>query len=393
MSESVVTVQDLVVQRGDGAVVVDHASFSLSAGAVLGVVGESGCGKTTMGLAMLGFARPGLRLESGSVRVAGHEMLGRPGSELRPLRGSVVSYVPQDPATALNPSLRIETQIANVLQTHRSPRSHTIPGILTRVQLPSDRAFRRRFPHELSGGQQQRVALAIALVCDPKLTVMDEPTTGLDVVVQARLLHEIDEIRRERGISLIYVSHDLAVVASIADQVAVMYAGRIVEMGLAGEIIEDPRHPYTRGLVSSMPSHREPRRPTGIPGVVAAPVPGGHLGCSFVARCTQSVASCHDTVPALEPTATVRQVRCPEWRAHRRCQFSPGPPSPDHWLRRSSVSADSKPRTRAGSPRWLRPRTCRSRSPEGSASLWSANRAAGRPRSPVAWSVCTRRDR
>ena len=173
-----------------------------------------------------------------------------------------------------------------------------VEGVLERVHLPSDRSFQRRFPHQLSGGQQQRLAIALALVCDPQLVVLDEPTTGLDVVTQARILAELGRLQRESSIALVYVSHDLAVVSSIADRVAVMYAGRIVEEGPTQAIVAAPRHPYSAGLISSVPDHVEPRRLVGIPGV-AVGVADRPAGCAFAPRCELRISACEEQMPEL----------------------------------------------------------------------------------------------
>jgi len=186
-----------------------------------------------------------------------------------------------------------------------------VTGALERVELPSEPEFRRRFPHQLSGGQQQRVVIAISIVCEPPLVVLDEPTTGLDVVTQARILEEISRLRREVGLGIVYVSHDLAVVASIADRVAVMYAGRVVEEGPTESVLVEPKHPYTRGLVASIPDHAVPRRLRGIPGV-ALGVGERPAGCAFAPRCSQKVARCELEMPVLEQAAAHR-VRCFEW--------------------------------------------------------------------------------
>jgi peptide/nickel transport system ATP-binding protein len=237
-----------------GRAAVDDVSISVQRGEILGLVGESGSGKTTLALALLGYARPGCRIAEGSVEVAGTRLTGLSETEARGHRGRVVSYVPQDPSSSLNPSLRIGAAVGHVAGEHggRSGREQVLEA-LERVHLPGDAAFARRYPHELSGGQQQRVTIATALVCEPAAVVMDEPTTGLDVVTQARILEEIERLRAERAIAVVYVSHDLAVVASIADRVAVMYEGRIVEEGDATQVITRPRHEYTQKLVASIP--------------------------------------------------------------------------------------------------------------------------------------------
>ena len=313
--DPVLRVSGLRVETEAGSAIIEDLSLSLAPGEVLGLVGESGSGKTTTGLALLGFANPGARIASGRVEIAGHEMCNRPEEELRRLRGSLISYVPQDPATSLNPSLRVEQQLNEVLRAHAPERlsGGTVVEALERVHLPSDRRFRRRYPHQLSGGQQQRLAIAVALVCGPRVAVLDEPTTGLDVVTQARILEEVDRLRTDLGVGFIYVSHDLAVVAGIADRIAVMYAGRIVEEGPTGGLISNPRHPYTHGLISSVPDHVEPRTLSGIPGV-AVGVGDRPSGCAFAPRCLMRVAACEESVPDLTSAGEGRRVRCLRWQ-------------------------------------------------------------------------------
>jgi peptide/nickel transport system ATP-binding protein len=228
----------------------------------------------------------------------------------------MVSYVPQNPGTSLNPALRVNGLLGDMLRVHAPERRRepTILSALRRVELPPQREFSRRFPHQLSGGQQQRVAIASALICGPAAVVMDEPTTGLDVVTQARILEEVDRLRLESGLGVVYVTHDLAVVANIADQIAVMYAGRIVESGSAGEILNRPRHPYTHGLMSSIPDHVIPRRLRGIPGM-AVGVRERPSGCAFAPRCPQRIHRCDLEPPAITAIAAHHSVRCFEWRA------------------------------------------------------------------------------
>ena len=313
--DPVLQVSDLRVETEAGPAIIEDLSLSLAPGEVLGLVGESGSGKTTTGLALLGFANPGARIATGRVEIAGHDMCNQPEDQLRRLRGSLISYVPQDPVTSLNPSLRVEQQLNEVLRAHAPERlfGRTVVEALERVHLPSDRRFRRRYPHQLSGGQQQRLAIAVALVCGPRVAVLDEPTTGLDVVTQARILEEVDRLRRYLEVGFIYVSHDLAVVAGIADRIAVMYAGRIVEEGPTGALIDNPRHPYTHGLISSVPDHVEPRALSGIPGV-AVGVGDRPGGCAFAPRCAMRVAACDEGVPALTEAGAGRRVRCLRWQ-------------------------------------------------------------------------------
>ncbi len=316
MSPPVLSVSELRVGAGARSIVVEDVSFEVAAGEALGIVGESGSGKTTVAQALLGYTRPGLHVVSGSVRVRGEEITNRDERGLRRLRGQLVSYVPQDPGTALNPSIRVGDQVREVLRAHALDRKldERVEAVLQRVHLPADRSFARRFPHQLSGGQQQRLAIALALVCDPPLVVLDEPTTGLDVVTQARILEEIVRLQRERTVALVYVSHDLAVVSSIADRVAVMYAGRVVEEGPTGSIVSSPRHPYSAGLISSVPDHVEPRRLVGIPGV-AVGVADRPLGCAFAARCPLRVAACEEAMPQLVEVADRHFVRCLRWES------------------------------------------------------------------------------
>jgi peptide/nickel transport system ATP-binding protein len=308
-------VDGLRVAIRSGEPIVEDVSLAVAPGEILGIVGESGCGKTTTALALLGYARPGVRIEQGEIVVGGTRMPARDERAARRLRGRLVSYVPQDPGSALNPALRIGRAVEDMLDAHAGDREvRSVAEALQAVQLPSSRDFARRFPHELSGGQQQRVSIAIALVCEPPVVVLDEPTTGLDVVTQARVLEEIERLRRERGLAMVYVTHDLAVVAQIADRIAVMYAGRVVEDGPAAAILASPRHPYTRGLVSSIPDHVRPRRLHGMPGV-AVGIGERPDGCAFAPRCAQRVERCTVEAPELEPLAGGRRVRCFEWAA------------------------------------------------------------------------------
>ena len=260
------TVDGLRLELASGEPVVEDVSFRVGAGEVLGLVGESGSGKTTTALALLGYTRPGVRISRGTIEVGGKRLSSLGEAAVRRYRGRLISYVPQDPAASLNPSVRVGDQVAAMLE--RSPEvGRRVAETLELVQLPSSRDFQRRFPHQLSGGQQQRVAIAAALVCRPSVVLMDEPTTALDVVTQARLLAQVRRLQRELGLAIVYVSHDLAVVASIADRIAVMYAGRVIEEGPAASVLSEPRHPYSLGLLSSIPDPGEPRRLRSIPGV------------------------------------------------------------------------------------------------------------------------------
>ncbi len=308
---AVVRVDGLTLALRTGEPVVEDVSFSLGAGEILGLVGESGSGKTTTALALLGYTRPGVTWRSGTVEVGGEQVRGRDERSLRSLRGRVVSYVPQDPGGALNPSLRVGDAILDVLRAHRAGEGspELVHAALDRVELGGDAGFPRRYPHQLSGGQQQRVTIAMACVCEPPVAVLDEPTTGLDVLTQDRILFELDRLRSEQGMAMVYVSHDLAVVARMADRIVVMYAGRVVENAPAADVIERPRHPYTRALVAAIPDFRYPRSLRGIPGVSVG-VGEWPQGCAFAPRCEHAVERCGEAVPALADAAPGHGVRC-----------------------------------------------------------------------------------
>jgi peptide/nickel transport system ATP-binding protein len=283
------------------------------------VVGESGSGKTTVGLALLGHARRGLAIAGGSVLLGGRDILALSDEQLRRLRGSVVSYVPQDPASSLNPALRVGLQLREVLEAHagerdgggaaRADHSARIAELMREVALPDDPRFLRRYPHELSGGQQQRIGLAMAFANRPRLIVLDEPTTGLDVTTQAHVLSTVRELAKLHDVAALYVSHDLAVVATLARRVAVMYAGRIVELGTAEALFSSSGHPYTRRLIGAIPRLTGGRSLLGIPGHAASP--GNRPpGCSFAPRCSMRIEQCDQEIPALRPVSADHRVRC-----------------------------------------------------------------------------------
>ncbi|GLY36910.1 ABC transporter ATP-binding protein [Amycolatopsis sp. NBRC 101858] len=248
-------VTGLAVRTTAGVSVLDDVSFAVAPGEVLALVGESGSGKTTAGLAALGHFRRGLTVSGGQVTVGDVDVLSLDAADRRRLRGSTVAYIPQDPALSLNPALRIGRQIAEVLETHGYPGSvdERVGSVLEEVGLPSDPAYRRRYPHQLSGGQQQRVGIAMAFAARPSVVVLDEPTTGLDVVTQSLVLKTVRSLTAEHGVAALYITHDLAVVAEIADRVAVMYHGSIVECGPASEVLRTPSHAYTRRLLDAVP--------------------------------------------------------------------------------------------------------------------------------------------
>jgi peptide/nickel transport system ATP-binding protein len=303
-----------VVVSGTGKDIVDDVSFSIQPGEVLGLVGESGSGKTTAALALMGHTRRGAQIAGGSVRVGDADVLTLSRAQRRELRGRVISYVPQDPAAALNPALRIGTQLVEALEVHGvggsgRERRERVAEMMREVALPDDGAYLRRYPHELSGGQQQRIGLAMAFACRPRVIVLDEPTTGLDVTTQAHVLDTVRDLAAAHSVAALYVSHDLAVVGTLAGRVAVMYAGRVVELGPAEELFRAAAHPYTRRLIAAVPHLAGRRDLTGIPG--RAPSPGQRpAGCAFAPRCTMVEERCTAAMPELRPVAEMHSARC-----------------------------------------------------------------------------------
>jgi peptide/nickel transport system ATP-binding protein len=312
-----------VLVRGTSRDIVDDVSFDIAPGEVLGLVGESGSGKTTVGLALLGHTRRGVQIGGGSVRMGDVDVMTLSPSELEHIRGRLISYVPQDPAAALNPALRIGTQLREILDAHNygrggAERQARVAEMMREVALPDHPSFLKRYPHELSGGQQQRVGLAIAFACRPRVIVLDEPTTGLDVTTQAHVLGTVRELAAAHGVAALYVSHDLAVVGTLANRVAVMYAGRVVELGPTLDLFRAAAHPYTQRLIAAIPHLTGGRELIGIGG--RAPSPGRRpAGCMFAPRCTFAQERCTVALPELRPIAvghTVRCVRAEEVRGH-----------------------------------------------------------------------------
>jgi peptide/nickel transport system ATP-binding protein len=304
----------------DGTVTaVDDVGFSVAPGEVLGLVGESGSGKSMTGFSILGLVDPPGEIVAGSIRLNGRELRGLSARDWRALRGNRIAMIFQDPMMTLNPVLRIDTQMVETVRAHRqlgrSAALELARDALARVGIPSPEERLRAYPHQLSGGMRQRVAIAIALLNAPDLIIADEPTTALDVTIQAQILFEMQTLCRESGTALIWITHDLAVVAGLADRVCVMYAGRIVEQGSAAQVLEQPAHPYTRGLLDSTPAaaamlaghgHAEPLRQ--IPGMA----PSLHdlpAGCAFRPRCAWATAACEQPPPVVEP-APGHTVRC-----------------------------------------------------------------------------------
>ncbi|CUR58734.1 putative dipeptide transporter (ABC superfamily, ATP_bind) [metagenome] len=309
-----ITVEGLRVGlTGRGIDVVDDINLVLKAGEVVGLVGESGSGKTTVGTALLGYSRAGALIEQGKVLLDDRDVLTMSWQDIRKIRGEEIAYVPQDPASALNPSIRIGRQIVELMELRgigtKESRLQGARDGLAEVGLPNDDEFLRRYAHQLSGGQVQRVALAMAFLPKPKVLVLDEPTTGLDVTTQGMVLKTMGELCRSHGVAALYVTHDLAVIANIADRVAVMYAGQIAELGPRDTIFAHPTHPYTRALLDAIPHMRQARALSGIPG--RTPAPGRRPeGCRFNDRCSFAIDACRESVPELRDIAPQHEVRC-----------------------------------------------------------------------------------
>jgi peptide/nickel transport system ATP-binding protein len=303
-----------IALTGSDVDVVDEISVEVRAGEVLGLVGESGSGKTTVGMALLGHVRRGGHVAGGVIRIDGRDLSSLGERELRRLRGGVVSYIPQDPGTSLNPALRISTQLEEILEAHAAEggakqRMARVREALEEVALPSDDEFLKNYPHQLSGGQQQRVAIAMAFANRPHVIVCDEPTTGLDVTTQARVLETVRDLCQSHQVAALYVSHDLAVIAELADRVAVMYGGRIVESGTRDQLFKDPSHPYTRRLLRAVPDIAGKRTVVGIPGHAA--LPGSRpQGCYFHPRCQFARDDCRAEFPPITDLGEGHQVRC-----------------------------------------------------------------------------------
>jgi oligopeptide/dipeptide ABC transporter ATP-binding protein len=292
---------------------VHDVSFSVRQGERLGVVGESGSGKSLTMLAVMGLLAAPLEVLSGSIRLAGHEVVGASETTLRRLRGSDVAMVYQDPMTSLDPMIRIGTQVAEGLRAHGVDKDEAIERsrqALIEVGLTDAKRIERMYPHQLSGGMRQRVMIASALVGDPKLLIADEPTTALDVTIQRQILRLVSRLQAEHRMAVAWITHDLGVVAQFAQHVAVMYAGRVVEVASTRQLFESPEHPYSAALLGSLPS------PAGaaehLPQIPGMPPDPARLppGCAFQPRCPHAVDRCSVDVPPLSERAGGRRAAC-----------------------------------------------------------------------------------
>jgi peptide/nickel transport system ATP-binding protein len=313
----ILSVRDLAVtfSTREGLVTaVNGVSFDVHRGEVLGLVGESGSGKSVTGLAILGLIDPPGQVTGGSIRLDGEELVGKPEADLRSLRGRKIAMIFQDPMTTLNPVLRIDTQIIEAIRAHESASEKAARDraakALAQVGIPSPEERLNAYPHQFSGGMRQRVAIAIALLHRPAVLVADEPTTALDVTIQAQILAEVQQLAEETGTAMLWITHDLSVIAGLADRIAVMYGGRIVETGDVAGVLERPLHPYTAGLIGSVPSRNKRGVPLAqIPGMAPslAQLPPG---CPFAPRCPRATAICRAVMPENEGYERYRATRC-----------------------------------------------------------------------------------
>lgn len=297
---------------------VDSLSFDVAPGEVLGIVGESGSGKSVTALSILGLLPdPPGRIASGSIRFQGREIVGMSKSELRALRGPSIGMIFQEPMTSLNPVFRIGDQIIETIRAHEpvskaQARQRAI-GLLDRVGIAMSERRLDDYPHQLSGGMRQRVMIAIALACSPRLLLADEPTTALDVTIQAQLLDLLRDIQRETNMAVVIITHNMGVIAEFADRVLVMYAGRLAEQGTVDAVFTTPRHPYTQGLLASTPSlEREETRLATIPGVMPQ-LTETLPGCRFAPRCARRSDACLQSKPPMVDTGQGQLAACFHW--------------------------------------------------------------------------------
>ncbi len=320
MPETLLQVEDLKTYFFTEAGVVkavDGTSFHVNRGEPLGLVGESGSGKTVSALSVLGVVpRPG-RIVSGKILFHGENLVGKSDSELRGIRGRKIGYVSQDPNSSLDPLFTVEYQLAEVIQAHEKiPKEEArqrVLSLLNLVKIPEPEARLRAYPHELSGGMRQRVAIARALAANPDLLIADEPTTNLDVTIQAQVLELLRSLERDLGMTLILITHDMGIVAEMTKRVVVLYAGRVAEVADTKRIYSSPKHPYTYALLASVPRVDRKKTlipiPGNIPNLISPP-----SGCRFHPRCSYMVDKCVNEIPPLESIGEGREVSCHRWK-------------------------------------------------------------------------------
>ena len=319
--ENTLEIKDLRVSfssEGRKVEVVSGVSLSVPRGRIVGVVGESGCGKTVTALSIMRLIpEPPGRIEGGEILFDGADILHLSDRDMRSLRGNRISMIFQEPISSLNPVFTVGDQIGESLRTHLNitgkEEKERVVALLKLVGIPAPESRMRNYPHELSGGMSQRVMIAMALACSPEVLIADEPTTALDVTIQAGILELIDGLRVKMGIAVLLITHDLGIIAEVADTVYVMYAGKVVEHAVTGDIFKNPKHPYTVGLLNSIPDLRGSKeRLDAIPGVV--PSPGSYPpGCRFQERCPLVIDKCRKEEPPLEEYAEGHYSAC--WRA------------------------------------------------------------------------------
>jgi peptide/nickel transport system ATP-binding protein len=329
MSQALVQVKDLSIgyhnKRGKLVYVLKNINLTIQPGETVGLVGESGSGKSTLGQAMLGYLRAGSKVKEGSVDFASHSMFALNDRQLESIRGGEIALIPQNAGKSLTPTIRVGEQIIETLlyktkHTKETARKRMLE-LIAQVRLPHPEVIAQRYPHELSGGQQQRVAVAMALAGEPKMLVLDEPTTGLDVTTQAHILELLRDIVSKLGTAMMYISHDMGVIARVSDRVVIMYAGEIVEDSASKEIFNSPAHPYARGLLESIPRLALNGIPNSMPG--QPPIPGTLLGCSFAPRCKFATDKCTSEAPQLHQMPnSARLIRCHHWEQVIAADFS-----------------------------------------------------------------------
>ena len=320
--EPILQVKDLSVnfQTFEGSITaLERVSFDLFPGETLGIVGESGCGKSVTSLSILQLiADPPGRITRGEIRLEGKDLLKLPAKEMRAIRGNRISMIFQEPMTSLSPVFTVGEQIAEVFRKHqklsRKEAASRSVEMLSRVNIPDPLKASRYYPHQMSGGMRQRVMIAMALACSPDILIADEPTTALDVTIQAQVIDQIKQLQKDMGMSVIFITHDLGVVAHTAKRVIVMYVGRILEQATAADLFESPMHPYTIGLMGSIPKtgdkqkgkHRDLKEIKGVvPSLLDLPE-----GCKFSTRCPQVMDICLQKEPVLIPVSQGRSCRC-----------------------------------------------------------------------------------
>jgi peptide/nickel transport system ATP-binding protein len=305
-----------VFRTGSGEVAaVDGVSLSVAKGRTLGIVGESGCGKSVLSLSVMRLVPSPGRIAQGRVLFDGRDLLGLTPAEMRQVRGARIAMIFQEPMTSLNPVFTVGDQITEAMRAHdRTASSAALKAkaieALSRVRIPAPERRFDEYPHQMSGGMRQRVMIAMALACDPDVLIADEPTTALDVTVQAQILDLLRELQAQTGMAILLITHDLGIVAEMANEVAVMYAGRVVERAPGAAIFDDPQHPYTLGLLGSIPKLEESRdRLLAIEGAVPAPF-ALPRGCRFNPRCVFALPACAETDPELRPLADGHFAAC-----------------------------------------------------------------------------------